>query len=163
MTITDKNGDILQPTDTIELKTKAGNKQLKITAIKGKTIKAKFLSENKTVSLDAKKHRNIITLYNIDDAFAKSDNAIFPFVSDILSETKTASDDSFRTNSPVISLQEMTNFGIGVKGHMTDAESLEYNKVKISRLLKEAKTLTRDFPELKTTTTNLNTIISNLK
>jgi len=162
MTIRDKNNNILKPTDIIELKTKSGNKKLKIVSFKNYTINANFINENKSVKLNSKKHRKYISLYNINDTFAKSDNIIAPYINEILDESKQINKDNFRTNSPVISLQEMTNFGINVKGHMTDDEALSYNKHKINRLLKEAKSLTRNFKELKQVAYKINNIVNTL-
>jgi len=162
MTIKDNRGNILKPTDIIKIKTRKGDKKLKIVSFSGRDIIATTLNEGKKFTLKSNQRKNI-ELYNINDTFAKSDNVIAPYIDNILSEIKETSQDDFRTNSPVISLQEMTNFGISVKGHMTADEKLEYNKRKITRLLNEAKTLTRDYSELKHVTTQLNNIVKILK
>jgi len=146
-TITDRNGNILQPTDIIIVETNTGNKKARILKINNNKLQVHLLKEKKVMNLDIVKHQDFIELYNIDNYDTRNEHNTFPLIRQMMTETKNSLNDS--ELNPEFTLEEMVNAGLNVKGLLTESQKKDYAKVQIKNLLKQAKKFTRDFKELK--------------
>lgn len=158
---TDRKNNILQPTDIITVNTKYGKKKAKILSIDNNTIKAKLFESKKTINLNVKKHRNLIDLYEIKDAYAKSETVVAPLAHKMMAKTMNETNDEDNTLNPSISLSEMKQYGIKL-GKLNESEQYHYDLNQVVTMLKEAKTIIRNYKELEKTSYAINAIINNL-
>jgi len=168
MTITDKNGKILQSTDIILIETKKGNKLAKILSIFNDTLTARVIKENKygvitesknSFNINVRKHQNSISLYEINNTFSKSSDIVYPLVEDMINKTKNNVEDPYNTSMPYIKLDEMRQLGIDTTGRMTPTQKVKYNKKRIYNLVTEAMKFTRGVNDMQFINSKLSELI----
>jgi hypothetical protein len=159
---TDRKNNILQPTDIITVNMKSGKKKAKILSIFNNEIKAQLIESKKTINLDSRKHRNLIDLYEISNAFAKQEKVIQPLISKMLNQTTNETNDEENTLNPSISISEMKDFGIKL-GKLNEKEQYSYDLKQVIKLLKEAKEITRNHKSLEKTSYLINGLINKIK
>ncbi len=154
-TFVDKKGNIIEPSDEIIINTKKGNLKGTIISLKEGKIKVKIGSKVK--DLDYNTYKNLILIENISDAYSDNGHNINPILNELLNDTRKGEkrDDS-------IQLDEMFGKGISTISVNTPKAKFLYKKNKLIALIKEAKSLTRDYKELLPLTEQFNKMLKQL-
>jgi hypothetical protein len=157
ITQTDKNGNILQPSDKISLITSKGTLKAEVISLSENKISIEI--NGKIKELEYKKVKNKIIIDEIKDHNSENEKNIQPLLTELFNDTANRHDNYH----PSTELNEMYDkWGIRTIPAVNDDSRYEYRKERLISLIKQAKSLTREDAEFKNLTEQFNKMLNQL-